>query len=149
MTKTQNLTKAHQQTKLFYKIGSWSFIIVGTGHLIGHLLTPKTSEQIKMLQTMKEFTIAMPGTETNLLLFYTGFSLMMGIMLISYGMINLMFLKNNKQINLADNKILITNTLVSFISLMLTIKYFFIFPILLMSLALTGFTLALIITNKQ
>ncbi len=149
MTKPQSLTKAKQQTKLFYKIGSWSYIIVGTGHLIGHLLTPKTPEQIEILQTMKEFTISMPGTETNLLLFYTGFSLMMGIMLISYGWINLMFLKNNKQIDLADNKILITNILVSFISLILAIKYFFIFPILLMSLALTVFTLAFIITNKQ
>jgi hypothetical protein len=149
MTQPQNSSKANQQTKLFYKISSWSFILVGIGHLIGHLLSPKTSEQIEMLQTMKEFTIAMPGTETNLLLFYTGFSLMMGIMLLSYGVINLLLLKNIKQINWIDNQILITNTLVSFMSLILAIKYFFIIPIVLMGIALTGFTLALIITNKQ
>ncbi|MDC0230807.1 hypothetical protein OAK19_02485 [Aureispira] len=149
MTEGQNLTKSSQPNVFFYKVGSWSFILVGIGHLIGHFLTPKTSEQIEMLQIMKEFTIVMPGTDTNLLLFYTGFSIMMGIMLISYGFINLMFLKNNKQNNVAGNQILITNTLVSLISLILAIKYFFIFPILLMTLALTGFTLALIITYKQ
>ncbi|MCH2023407.1 MAG: hypothetical protein MK207_13105 [Saprospiraceae bacterium] len=149
MEKHLKAAKDDQQKVLFYKIGNWCFILVGIGHLIGHFLTPKTSEQLEMMQKMKEFSIAMPGRETNLLFFHTGFSIMMGIMLISYGYINLIFLKNNRQFNVPDKRILVTNTLVSLISLIIAIKFFFIIPIIITSLAFSAFTLALLIATKQ
>lgn len=128
-------------SKLAYKIASWSFIIVGIGHILTDLLSPKTPQQNGFIETMKGFTIQLMGTETTIFSFYQGFSLMMGVLLFSYGLINLMILNNNKQPNLPTN-ILALNMIVSIICAVLSLLYFFIVPIALTSIAFLGFTLS-------
>ena len=134
-------------TLISYKIASWSLLIVGFGHTITYLTAPKTLEQNDMIITMKDMTFQMLGTEANIFSFYQGFSLMMGILLIGYGLLNILILKNNKQLNLASN-ILILNIIISLVSLILSVKYFFIVPIIFTSIPLVGFIISLSTKNK-
>lgn len=130
-------------SKISYKIGCWAFIVVGVGHIVTDLLGPKTSKQMGYIQTMKDSTLSLLGTDTTVFSFYQGFSIMMGLLLTSYGLINLLIVKNNKESNVAKNIILL-NILVASACVILSIKYFFIVPITLTGLAFIGFTLSLI-----
>ncbi|MBK6265380.1 hypothetical protein JKA74_10045 [Marivirga sp. S37H4] len=133
-------------TKLGYKIGSWAFIIVGTGHILTDQLSPKTPDQHQSIQTMKGFAIQLMGTETTIFSFHQGFSLMMGLLLFSYGLLNLMILSINKEVNLPTN-ILVLNIMVSVTCAILSFMYFFIVPIALMSVAFLGFTFSILKRN--
>ena len=126
--------------KISSKIASWSLILVGIGHTLTDLTSPKTSVQQDFIIKMKEFSINILGSETNIFSFYQGFSLMMGLLLFSYGLLNLFILKNNKTTPIPNN-IMILNIIVCSISLLLSIKYFFIVPILFTGIALLGFTI--------
>lgn len=79
------------------KIGYWSFILLGIGHVVTSMIIPDTPERSKIIQEMQNFSISMAGTESNLYLFHEGFSLMMGLLLIGYGLINLSFIKEKKK----------------------------------------------------
>ena len=74
------------------KIASWSLILVGIGHTITDLTSPKSETQIDFIQKMKEFPIEIMGTETNIFSFHQGFSLMMGLLLFGYGLLNILYL---------------------------------------------------------
>jgi hypothetical protein len=130
-------------SKLAFKTASWSFIVVGIGHLTTDLLKPKTKEQLMFIQTMKDFSIDLMGTEVNVFSFHQGYSIMMGLLLFAYGVLNLMLLKNNGQDRLASN-ILVFNCVVSFACTVLSIMYFFIIPIVLTGVAFLGFTVSLL-----
>lgn len=135
-------------TLISYKIASWALILVGIGHTITDLTTPKTLEQNDFILKMKEFTIQILGAETDIFSFHQGFSLMMGLLLFAYGLLNLLILKNNKSANLASN-ILILNIIVSLISVILSLKYFFIVPVVFTSIAFLGFLISLSTKNRN
>ena len=134
--------------KAFYKIASWSLILVGIGHTITYLTSPKTSLQNDFITKMKEFPIEILGTETNIFSFHQGFSLMMGLLLFGYGLLNLLILRNNQALNIPTN-ILILNSIISLICFILSFAYFFIVPIVFTSIAFLGFSVSLILKIKK
>ena len=134
--------------KISSKIASWSLIFVGVGHTITDLTSPKTALQNDFIIKMKEFPIEVLGSETNIFSFHQGFSLMMGLLLFGYGLLNVLILRSNRAIPIPPN-IIILNIIVCLISLLLSIKYFFIVPILFTGIAFLGFTISLISKLKK
>ena len=130
------------------KIASWSLILVGIGHTITDLTSPKSETQIDFIQKMKEFPIEIMGTETNIFSFHQGFSLMMGLLLFGYGLLNILILRNNQASSIPTN-ILILNILICVISFVLSKKYFFIVPIVFTGISLLGFAISLIIKLRK
>ncbi|NQX81587.1 MAG: hypothetical protein HRT66_06300 [Flavobacteriaceae bacterium] len=133
--------------KTMSNIASSALIFVGIGHTITDLTSPKTEAQNDFLLKMKEFTIEILGTETNIFSFHQGYSLMMGLLLFGYGLLNILISKNNKESGLPTN-ILVLNSIVCFASLLLSIRYFFVVPIVLTGIAFTGYTISLIKNKK-
>lgn len=133
--------------KTMSNIASSALIFVGIGHTITDLTSPKTEVQNDFLLKMKEFTIEILGTETNIFSFHQGYSLMMGLLLFGYGLLNILISKNNKESGLPTN-ILVLNSIVCFASLLLSIRYFFVVPIVLTGIAFTGYTISLIKNKK-
>jgi hypothetical protein len=60
------------------------------------MFIPNTPERVEIVQAMEKFSISMPGTESNLYLFHEGFSVMMGVLLIGYGLLNLSIAKASR-----------------------------------------------------
>lgn len=135
-------------TKLSTKMASWSLLLVGMGHTITYLTAPNTAEQDEIVRKMETFTFQMLGTKANIFSFYQGFSLMMGLLLVGYGALNLLMLNNNKEGHLPPN-ILSLNFIISLASVILSVKYFFIVPVVFTSIALFGFSIALITKNRK
>lgn len=129
---------------LLYKTACWSFILLGIGHIVTHFLGPKTPEQMDMIQQMKDFVIEMPGTTSTLLLFHEGFSIAMGMLITAFGLINLVFLRTNKE-SLNSFGLLLTNSIVSGLMLFLSVFYFFFVPIAFSALSFLCFTSLLFI----
>lgn len=125
--------------KTLYKTASWSFVLLGIGHVITHFLEPRTPEQLDMIQQMKDFVIEMPGTTSNLLLFHEGFSITMGMLISAFGLINLVFLKTNRE-SVNSFGLLLTNSIVSGLMLILSVIYFFFVPIAFSALSFLCFT---------
>jgi len=127
---------------MLYRAGCWSFILVGTGHLVTSMLIPSTPERDKMVEEMKNFSISLSGSESNLYLFHEGFSLMMGVLLIGFGALNLSFLEATTT---PRTRVVLVAVMVSFISLFISINYFFIVPVLLLLIASFCFLAVLVI----
>lgn len=125
--------------KLTFKIASWSLIIVGVGHTITYLSSPKNAKQLEMIQSMKDFTTEMMGSKISIFDFHHGFSLIMGTLLTAYGLLNLFI---SQELKIIANRILILNMVVTLIASVLSIKYFFAVPIVLTSLAFVSFTIS-------
>ena len=134
--------------KISSKIASWSLIFVGIGHTITDLTSPKTESQNDFIIKMKEFPIEILGRETNIFSFHQGFSLMMGLLLFGYGLLNILILRNNQASTIPTN-IVILNSIICVISFVLSIKYFFIVPIVFTGIALLGFAISLIIKLRK
>ena len=130
------------------KIASWSLILVGIGHTITDLTSTKSETQIDFIQKMKEFPIEIMGSETNIFSFHQGFSLMMGLLLFGYGLLNILILRNNQASSIPTN-IIIFNIIICVISFVLSIKYFFIVPIVFTGISLLGFAISLIIKLRK
>ncbi|WBX75863.1 hypothetical protein PG911_14585 [Tenacibaculum ovolyticum] len=134
--------------KISSKIASWSLILVGIGHTITYLTNPKTELQNNFILKMKAFPVDILGSKSNLFFFHHGFSLMMGVLLFGYGLLNLFLLKNNKATTTPTN-IIILNSIICLTALLLSIKYFFIVPIVFTSVAFFGYTVSLILKLKK
>ncbi|WP_458626742.1 LIC_13387 family protein [Winogradskyella sp. PC D3.3] len=109
--------------KISSKIASWSLIFVGIGHTITDLTSPKTSSQNDFIIKMKEFPIEILGSNATIFSFHQGFSLMMGLLLFGYGLLNILILRNNQALSIPTN-IVIFNIIICLICLALSIKYF-------------------------
>jgi hypothetical protein len=139
---TDPRAKSERKTSLkniLHKTGSCAFLLTGTGHLMAHFLAPKTAPQLEMMKSMEKFSISMPGTQSNLLLFHEGFSIMMGILLFSFGLMNLILYKISESDPKTYKNILLLNCVLSLISFILSVKYFFVVPVVLMGIATLSF----------
>lgn len=131
-----------------YKIASWILVLGGILHSLGDLLAPATAERNELILQMKEIPVKLFGGTFNAFSFFQGFSFMMGLLLIGYGVLNLLILKNNKQADLPSN-ILILNIIISFVGLIISIKYFFIIPILITGIPFLGFLTSFLTKLKE
>jgi len=131
-----------------YKIAGWVLVLGGLLHSIADLATPKTAEQMEFILQMRGFTVEVLGSKSNMFSFFQGFSFMMGLLLFGYGALNLLILKNNQTGNIPSN-VLTLNIIITLVSVMLSIKYFFIVPIAITSTALLGFLISGIVKIRQ
>lgn len=139
-----------QNSKLYYKIGAWAFVFLGIIHLLAHISMPKTPEQLILSQSMEQFKVNLLGSGTNVLDFYDGFSIIMGFILFSYGLLNLFLIKYNYNATSNFRPILLLNSLVAIIACVLSIQFFFIIPpIALTAIASLAFVLAYFMSYKE
>ena len=141
-----------KKSTLYYKIGAWALIFLGVGHLFAHVslsMMPQTAEQMSMAEAMRQFQIHILGTETNLMNFHNGYSLMMGILVLSYGLINLLLVQYNSHTSVNLQTILILNSFLAMITCLLSIRLFFMLPIALSGIASVAFALAYIHNLKK
>lgn len=139
LIKTNNMKTA----KIFYQIGAWSFgIICGLGHLSFELFSPKSPE---IGQLLSELIITLPGKETDIATITFGISLLMGLMLFAYGVLNLLTISKDKVDFLPSSKILLFNLAITSIALVLALQYLFIIPIFLIGVSVVSYLLSTII----
>lgn len=134
-------------TLMSYKIASWTLLLGGLIHTISDLLAPETPEKNEIIGQMKAYTGQVLGTEFNLFGFFQGFSFTMGLLFVGYGALNLLILKNNQQVQLPSN-ILLLNIVVTLISVIISIKYFFLIPTLLVGIPFLGFLISFLTQNR-
>lgn len=133
--------------KIIYVTGTISFgIMCGLGHLAFELLGQKSNE---ITQTMESLTVSLPGRESNMLLIDTGLSLVMGLMLLAYGIINLMIVIKNKKIVLPSKNIMFINIIFSLLAFVLVYKYLFSVPIIFTGIAFISFLMAYTLHLKK
>jgi len=125
--------------RLLYKTGAWSFIALGLGHISTYLLAPASAERLEIFEKMQAFIIDMPGSQGNLYEYHLGFSLMMGILLIAYGVQALLSLRVMAATSSDSLPSLPLHTLVSAIVTMMAMRYFFMVPIVLGATAFLAF----------
>jgi len=135
-------------TLISYKIASWTLLLGGILHTLSDLLTPETPERTEIIRQMEVLPVQVLGTESNIFSFFQGFSLMMGLLLIGYGAINLFILKNNRQAALPSN-ILLLNSAICLVGVLVSVKYFFIIPILLTGIPFLGFLISYLAKTNQ
>ncbi len=124
-----------QWHRLFYRIGSWAFILLGGGHLLTLWFAPRTAEQDAILEVMRNFPVRLPGSDGNLYLYHVGFSSTMGVLLIAYGLQALAIGPLCAHNPAAERRLFALHTGVSVLALLLSLKFFFIVPIAFMSVA--------------
>jgi len=134
--------------KISSKIAGWSLVFLGVGHTITYLTSPKTTLQNEFMTKMKEFSVEILGSKISIFSFQEGFSLIMGLLLFGYGLLNIFILRNNKTEFIPIN-IVILNVVICLVSFLLSIKYFFIVPIVFTGIAFLGFTISLISKLKK
>lgn len=124
-----------QRHRLFYQIGSWAFIVLGAGHLLTQWFAPRTAEQEAILEVMRNFAVRLPGSEGNLYLYHVGFSSTMGVLLIAYGLQALVMAPFCSHNSGAERRLLALHTGVSALATLLSLQFFFLVPIVFMSVA--------------
>ncbi|MCF6321241.1 MAG: hypothetical protein L3J32_05660 [Rhizobiaceae bacterium] len=130
--------------RIIYAIGCWVFgIFIGIGHTAFELL-PKDARLEGLAQTLREFSLSMPGTQTNVYLLTLGISLTMGLMFVGYGVTNLAILFKTPKDRLPELSFQIINVVFSFAAFLLAWKYLFTIPIALTAIAAACFIFVLI-----
>jgi hypothetical protein len=98
---------------------------------------------------MRGFVIDMPGRSGNLYQYHQGFSLMMGVLLVAYGAHAILFVRS-KYIGPSDElPVLILHTTVSAIAVVMSALFFFLIPLILTTLALVAFGIALALVWQE
>ena len=125
-----------KKVKTAYLIGTWLFgIICGFGHLSFELFAPKPTE---IVNSMSQMIVALPGREMDMLSINFGISVIVGVLLLAFGFLNLIIVKNiDSQILL--KKLIYTNIVVIIMCILLIVKYLFVGPVVFMVLALISF----------
>lgn len=109
--------------KLFI-FASWIFgIATGAGHLFFALTIPETPKTLRIAQMLQAEILDLPGASPTMLDMHDGLSHLMGVMLISFGVINLMHIKNIGKDANPENNILIANIIVTAVVLFFAVVY--------------------------
>ena len=108
-----------------FLIGSSLFVLLGAGHTLTEVAMgsqPPREEISPAIEAMKRSEVPMPGGGVSLFMLMRGFSLMMGLLLIGFGLLNLLLPAKTIAIVALD-------AAVSAIGLALSIRYLFVVPI--------------------
>lgn len=134
---------------LSYRIGSWAFMVVGLGHLLSHWLAPSTPEQQAMWASMRQFAVVLPGREGNLYQYHTGFSLMMGLLLVAYGAQAWLLIWRRSGPHEIGQQVIYLHILVAAVGLLVAGKFFFAVPVALMAIALAAFSSTALLMRRS
>lgn len=134
--------KPRMKNKL-YKIASICMITLGVLHTLYFIFSVATQEPViyqTLSHVVKKGVVWLLG-ERSLLAYYNGYSLSMGLLLISYGLLTLV---TNRTYKAA-----ILSILISFAALVISIAYFHMLAYLLMGLCFIFYFLSLLVKEKQ
>ena len=126
--------------EIFFHVAAGSFVLTGLAHTLAELfgdIQAPSAETARVIDDMKRCNVPMPGRKVTLYQMMRGFSLMMGTLLIATGVLNHMI----AAYALEHACLMAFNVGLSATALFLSVRYFFIAPIVLMGLA-TGAYLA-------
>ncbi len=126
----------------FSRVGSWSLVLVGAGHLLTDQLAPPSPQQEEMIRRMREVAVALPGPHRTLWAYHHGFSLMMGLLLMGFGAVTLAIAR--AEVASADRlaPVFGISALVCLAALALSATHFFVIPVLFTAVASASFALA-------
>lgn len=128
--------------RILSTFGAAAFMIVGAGHLLTHALAPSTPERQAIVQAMKGYAVRLPGRAGTLFEYHEGFSLTMGVLLIAFGALSLIVLRQSAARPAELRGTLLLQTVVAGICAALSARYFFAVPLFLTTLAALAFGLA-------
>ena len=120
--------------ELLHTIAAVSIAMTGLAHTAGELTAkPETrpDDVQEVIASMRSTTVQFPGRRIPLSQMMTGFSLMMGVSLMMIGVLN--YLVSAYAVDCRP--LLATNLAFSAFGLFISLRYFFIFPVVLMALA--------------
>lgn len=135
--------------RMLNAFGSWALVILGAGHLVTSQLTPVSAPLGRVISSMERLPVAMLGRTGNLYEYHVGFSLMMGILLIGYGALALAAFRGRAADHHADRPALATSALVSAVAVVASVKFFFAVPVVMTSVALLAYAIALVLTYAE
>lgn len=138
-----------QSARVWLVVGSVSFILLGFGHLVSHLAVMLSTEaRPPVVNMMQEYSVPMPGREIDLLSLHHGFSLMMGILLIALGALSLCFPRMDQTFPFRSGPAIGLCVALAAITLVVSLKYFFIVPVLCSLLSLVAYGAVLLIIKR-
>ena len=127
--------------KNWYRLGAWLFLFLGSAHSLSTFLSlrrPLTDPSLTLvIGHMKSVSPPLP-TSHSLWDFHIGFSYMMGCLIIAFGiqaLLSMSCLEKSKALCLL-------NIGLSLGMCLLSLRYFFMFPVIISGLATLAFTLA-------
>jgi len=133
-----------ETSEILFHVGSASMILVGVGHTLGELTSGKQTlpdEVEQVIASMKITEVQMPGRKVALFDMMRGFSFMMGAALIVLGVLNHLIASFAVQ----STWILIVNIAFAAFSVAISVRYFFIFPVVFMAITTVCYLGALIL----
>lgn len=132
--------------RITYQIGIWSSgIIGGLAHMSLEIWLPKPPEISTGLEGL---IVNLPAKETNMFDLTFGISLLMGLMLFAYGVLNLLILQHYKK-NLPPNSLVLWNLLISGLGFFISLQYLFIAPTFLLGLSFVAYLITTVMLFKQ
>lgn len=127
----------------YFKIGASSYILLGVSYLIYVFTEQKHPKNVIQVFSKMNETIFYFMGEHTLMQFYTGFSVMMGFMLVAFGFQALMIKQPN-------GHVIIVNAFLSLVASIIAVIYFHPLAYWLLLWATLCFTLCLITSwNKK
>ena len=124
-------------------------ILSGIGHVAVDLFAPRSPESVALSETMANVSVNLAGTQTNAYLLTFGVSIIMGLMLFAYGVVNLLIVRQLAKGQLPSYAIQATNVVVAALAFVLALKYLFIIPIILTGSASLLFLIVLVANRKK
>lgn len=132
-----------------YIAGSWLFgVFSGFGHLFFELFAPRNPEAMQMIEAQKAFQISMPGTQTTLYTLTFGVSVILGLMLIGYGVMNLQVARETPKGALPSRTFQIINIVFALIAFILAWNYLFLIPTILTGAASVCFISVFVLARR-
>ncbi|HHG91119.1 MAG TPA: hypothetical protein ENJ90_11680 [Devosia sp.] len=133
-----------QKLRFIYGLGCWLFgVVTGAVHVLFEL-APKSEKGEELSQLLATFILELPGGQVSAYSLFFGISLLMGLMLIGFGIANLLVLHRTPKDHLPPLSFQTVNMLFSLLALLLAWNYLFILPTLLTGLSFLCFLFVLI-----
>lgn len=132
-----------RRTRVLSRVGALSFIVLGAGHLATTLFAPKPADAGAVIDAMRGFAIAMPGRVGSMYDYYQGFGLMMGILLIAYGLLAMLVLSADRG-GSNQRGVLTLHVSVASLALAMSLRFFFAVPVVATGIALVAWGIALV-----
>jgi len=125
--------------RMVYGTGCWFFgILCGIGHLITEL-SPPPPAKVEMMLLLQGVPLNFAGTQTDAGTLTFGVSVVLGLMLLAYGAINLMILRDTPMPMLPKRSFQMANILFSLAAFVLAWNYLFSVPTVLTGIAFICF----------
>lgn len=148
-SRTPSATSAHdvRRVRRPVVVGAWCFVIVGTAHLLvmlGSVVAGPGVASDKALDAMRVAQSSLLGIDRNMQAMYYGFSALMALLAISYGLLNLAVVRLAPAVFVSRRSLLGMNLTTGVCSLGVAVLAFPLPAIAVLGIAVAAFAWALI-----